>query len=87
MAFVAVGLATALCYVALVLWAPLLPTNLYMPLLDLGKITGYRGGRRLTTCALVRRPVRAVRASATAWPARGKASTTQIFVGGALCAR
>jgi hypothetical protein len=41
MAFVLVGLATGLCYLALVLWAPLLPTNLYVPLLDLGKITGY----------------------------------------------
>ncbi|HEV7663312.1 MAG TPA: hypothetical protein VGQ62_07230, partial [Chloroflexota bacterium] len=36
------GLATALLYAVWVLWVPLLPSNLYLPLLDLGKITGYR---------------------------------------------
>jgi hypothetical protein len=41
MVFAAVGLATALVYAAWVVWAPLLPSNLYLPLLDLGKITGY----------------------------------------------
>jgi hypothetical protein len=41
MLFVAVGIATALCYAGLVAWVPLLPSNLYLPLLDLGKITGY----------------------------------------------
>lgn len=41
MVFAAVGVATALLYVAWVVWAPLLPGNLYIPLLDLGKITGY----------------------------------------------
>ena len=42
MRFLAVGVATALVYAVWVLWVPLLPTNLYTPLLDLGKITGYR---------------------------------------------
>ena len=41
MRFVAVGVATLLLYVLLAAWVPLLPTNLYEPLLDLGKITGY----------------------------------------------
>ena len=42
MAFLAVVVATALVYAVWVLWVPLLPDNLYLPLLDLGKITGYR---------------------------------------------
>src|SRR6202165_2605824 len=41
MAFLAVGVATALLYALWALWVPLLPNNLYSPLLDLGKITGY----------------------------------------------
>jgi hypothetical protein len=41
MLFVAVAVATALIYALWVAWVPLLPTNLYTPLLDLGKITGY----------------------------------------------
>lgn len=42
MAFVAVAVATALLYAFWTLWVPLLPDNLYVPLLDLGKITGYK---------------------------------------------
>jgi hypothetical protein len=42
MLFLAVAVATALVYAVWVLWVPLLPDNLYTPLLDLGKITGYR---------------------------------------------
>ena len=42
MAFLAVAVAMALVYAVWVVWVPLLPTNLYLPLLDLGKITGYR---------------------------------------------
>src|SRR5688572_24264121 len=37
--FAAVGLATALAYGVWVAWVPLLPRNLSVPLLDLGKIT------------------------------------------------
>ncbi|HEX8969561.1 MAG TPA: hypothetical protein VF937_16880 [Chloroflexota bacterium] len=40
--FLAVAVATALVYAVWVVWVPLLPDNLYTPLLDLGKITGYR---------------------------------------------
>jgi len=42
MAFVAVAVATAVLYAVWALWVPLLPDNLYTPLLDLGKITGYQ---------------------------------------------
>jgi alpha-1,6-mannosyltransferase len=41
MAFLAVGGATLCVYAVWALWVPLLPSNLYIPLLDLGKITGY----------------------------------------------
>jgi hypothetical protein len=37
----AIGLGTCVLYVCWVAWVPLLPTNLYEPLLDLGKITEY----------------------------------------------
>jgi alpha-1,6-mannosyltransferase len=42
MVFLAVAVITALLYAEWVVWVPLLPDNLYTPLLDLGKITGYR---------------------------------------------
>ncbi len=41
MALLAVAVATAVLYALWTLWVPLLPGNLYVPLLDLGKITGY----------------------------------------------
>ena len=41
MIFLAVAVAMALIYALWTLWVPLLPTNLNVPLLDLGKITGY----------------------------------------------
>jgi alpha-1,6-mannosyltransferase len=41
MRFAAVGIASAVVYALLVVWVPLLPSNVYAPLLDLGKITGY----------------------------------------------
>jgi hypothetical protein len=42
MLFLAVSVAMALIYAVWTLWVPLLPSNLFVPLLDLGKITGYR---------------------------------------------
>jgi alpha-1,6-mannosyltransferase len=42
MILLAVAVASALAWAVWVLWVPLLPANLYTPLLDLGKITGYR---------------------------------------------
>src|SRR6185437_13067850 len=41
MAFLAAAVAMALVYAVWTFWVPLLPSNLYVPLLDLGKITGY----------------------------------------------
>src|SRR6185436_8049393 len=82
MAFVLVGLATALCYAALVWWAPLLPTNLYVPLLDLGKITGYTWRSTFTYLGLIG-ALYGLYALGYWLTARGKASTKQIFVGGA----
>ena len=41
-AMVAVGAASMLVYAVWVAWVPLLPDDLYIPLLDLGKMTGYR---------------------------------------------
>ena len=42
MVFLAVAVGIALIYAVWCLWVPLLPTNVFVPLLDLGKITGYR---------------------------------------------
>jgi hypothetical protein len=42
MVFLAVAVAMTLIYAVWCVWVPLLPGNLYTPLLDLGKITGYR---------------------------------------------
>jgi hypothetical protein len=53
MAFLAVALVTGFAYAAWVLWVPLLPDNLYTPLLDLGKITGYTWRSALTFLFLV----------------------------------
>jgi hypothetical protein len=41
MPFLVVAVGGGLAYGLWVLWVPLLPGNLYVPLLDLGKITGY----------------------------------------------
>ncbi|MBV9600625.1 MAG: polyprenol phosphomannose-dependent alpha 1,6 mannosyltransferase MptB [Chloroflexi bacterium] len=41
MVFLGAAVGTVLLYAVWVVWVPLLPTNLYIPLLDLGKITGY----------------------------------------------
>jgi hypothetical protein len=51
--FVLVGIGTALVYGAWALWVPLLPTNLYAPLLDLGKITGYTWASTWRFCLIV----------------------------------
>jgi alpha-1,6-mannosyltransferase len=53
MALLAVAAATALLYTVWTLWVPLLPENLYVPLLDLGKITGYRWPAALLFLQLV----------------------------------
>jgi alpha-1,6-mannosyltransferase len=53
MALVGVGVATALVYALWVAWVPLLPDNVYVPLLDLGKITGYTWPSALLYLALL----------------------------------
>jgi hypothetical protein len=53
MRFLAVAVATALVFAVWVLWVPLLPINLYTPLLDLGKITGYRWSSAALYLAIV----------------------------------
>jgi hypothetical protein len=53
MLFLAVVVATALLYAVWAVWVPLLPDNLYVPLLDLGKITGYRWPSALLFLLLV----------------------------------
>src|SRR5579859_619437 len=53
MALLAVAVATALLYAVWTLWVPLLPDNLYVPLLDLGKITGYNWHSALSFLWLV----------------------------------
>jgi hypothetical protein len=52
-ALIGLGCASAVLYAAWVLWVPLLPINLYVPLLDLGKITGYRWTSALLFLCLV----------------------------------
>src|SRR6476660_9399613 len=42
MAFLGFAVASVLIYAAWAFWVLLLPDNLFVPLLDLGKITGYR---------------------------------------------
>src|SRR5690348_14797405 len=49
----AVAVATGLVWALWVLWVPLLPTNLYVPVLDLGKITGYTWSSALAYIGLV----------------------------------
>ena len=53
MRFMGVVLATVLLYAVWVAWVALLPDNLYTPLLDLGKITGYRWPSALLYLTLV----------------------------------
>ncbi|HET6318825.1 MAG TPA: hypothetical protein VFG86_20410 [Chloroflexota bacterium] len=53
MRFAAIGIATAVAYALWVVWLPLLPANLYVPLLDLGKITGYTWQAALTYLGFV----------------------------------
>src|SRR4051812_15843908 len=53
MAFLGFAVASVLIYAAWAFWVPLLPENLYVPLLDLGKITGYRWSSAGTYLAIV----------------------------------
>jgi len=83
MAMLAVAVATAVVYAVWVLWVPLLPENLYVPLLDLGKITGYRWPAALLFLQLVI-GLYALYGIGYWLVARGKAHTALIFGGGFL---
>jgi hypothetical protein len=83
MLFAAVGVATALIYVAWVVWVPMLPSNLYIPLLDLGKITGYTWSAASIFMAIVG-ALYALYALGYRLVSRGSASTWGIFLFGAV---
>src|SRR5712692_7698680 len=81
MAVLAVAVATAVLYGVWALWVPLLPENLYVPLLDLGKITGYRWPAALLFLQLVI-GLYALYAIGYWLVARGRAPTALIFGAG-----
>src|SRR5258708_40137953 len=83
MALIAVAVATALVYAVWTLWVPLLPENLYVPLLDLGKMTGYRWPSALLFLLLVV-GLYALYAMGYWLVARGKGHTALIFGAGVL---
>src|SRR5260370_42535684 len=84
MALIAVAVATALVYAVWTLWVPLLPENLYVPLLDLGKITGYRWPAALLFLQLAL-GLYALYGIGYWLVARGRAHTALIFRAGVLC--
>jgi hypothetical protein len=81
MAVLAVAVVTALLYALWTLWVPLLPENLYVPLLDLGKITGYRWSAALLFLQMVL-GLYALYAIGYWLVARGKGHTALIFGAG-----
>src|SRR5438132_3139225 len=83
MALLAVAVTTALVYAVWTLWVPLLPDNLYVPLLDLGKITGYRWPAALLFLQLVI-GLYALYGMGYWLVARGKGHTALIFGGGLI---
>jgi len=83
MPLAAVGLATAVAYGVWVVWVPLLPGNVYVPLLDLGKITGYTWSSTAMYVGLM--AALYVLYAAGYWLARrGRASSLLIFAFGTL---
>jgi hypothetical protein len=86
MLFVAVAAATAVLYAVWLVWVPLLPENLYIPLLDLGKITGYNWPSAILYLQLVL-GLYGLYAAGYWLVARGKAGLTAVFAAGVvLCA-
>jgi alpha-1,6-mannosyltransferase len=83
MAFLAVAVLTAVLYAAWVLWVPLLPDNLYVPLLDLGKITGYTWRSALLFLGLIL-SLYGLYALGYRLVRRGKAGLIVIFAMGAF---
>jgi alpha-1,6-mannosyltransferase len=85
MRFAAVGIASAVVYALLVAWVPLLPNNLYTPLLDLGKITAYTWTSAFEYLAIIG-ALYALYAVAYLLVRLGAASSMAIFVFGAIFA-
>src|SRR5882762_2118417 len=81
MAVLAVAVASAVLYAIWTLWVPLLPQNLYVPLLDLGKITGYKWPSALLFLQLVIGSY-ALYAMGYWLVARGTVRRTPIFAAG-----
>src|SRR5438128_9374631 len=85
MPFLAVAVATALFYALWVAWVPLLPRNLFIPLLDLGKLTGYRWQSAALYLLLVA-SLYALYGTGYRLTARGKVSLAAVFAaGGVFC--
>ena len=81
MRLLAVAVAMALVYAVWTLWVPLLPTNLNTPLLDLGKITGYRWSSAALYLLIV---LLLYGLYAYGYRAAARARTWWIFVAGAV---
>ena len=85
MAFLAAAAAMALLYGLWVAWVPLLPSNVFIPLLDLGKLTGYSWPSAILYLLLVL-SLYALYATGYGLIARGKVSLAAVFaVGGVFC--
>jgi len=82
-AFLGVGAASAALYALWSVWVPLLPTNLFVPLLDLGKMTGYRWDSALRYLAL-EGGLFSLYGVGYALARRGAASLTQVLLLAAL---
>jgi hypothetical protein len=83
MRFAAVGIGSAVVYALWVAWVPLLPTNVFVPLLDLGKITGYTWLSAFQYLGIVA-ALYALYALGYWLVRRGRAPTALIFLFGAL---
>src|SRR5438128_9413754 len=83
MPFLAVAVATALFYALWVAWVPLLPRNLFIPLLDLGKLTGYRWQSAALYLLLVA-SLYALYGTGYRLTARGKVSLAAVFAAGVV---
>jgi hypothetical protein len=81
--FLAVTAGTAVVFALWVAWVPLLPQNLFIPLLDLGKLTGYRWQSAVLYLLIVF-TLYALYAVGYQLVCRGKASLPAIFAAGSL---
>src|SRR4051794_6866882 len=85
MAFLAVAAAMALLYGLWVAWVPLLPSNVFIPLLARGRLTAYAWASAILFLPLVVW-LFALYAAGYALLARGKVSRGAVFaVGGLFC--